>query len=171
MVCAVSFTAVACNTKHSASSDSSGTTTARLHIPSSTTTVAGHSGSTTTTTIPFSQEIDDVRDELEAASGNLCEMVAATRKDLHVTPVNATEVKQAIDLFVQMIHDMSTVATASDGAIYKATASELEVDAKKANYSVTWFSSAKSSEALNDQNFVAATSRLETKYQATCSPG
>jgi hypothetical protein len=126
---------------------------------------------TTTTTIPFSQQIDDVHDQLERASGDLCATVTATRVELHITPVNPTEVHDTIDLLLQMIHAMRAVATASDGSIYRATASELQGDAQKADYSVSWFASARSSEAFNDENFVAARARLEAKYQASCSPG
>ncbi len=96
-------------------------------------------------------------------------MVDATHKELHVTPRTSTEVHEAIDLLVEMIHAMATVAPASDNAIYTATADELRADAQKADYSTTWIQSGKSSDALNDKDFVAATSRLESKYQATCS--
>jgi hypothetical protein len=167
MVFAVALTAVACNTKPSASGEPPSTSAAKLHIPPST-SVPG--ASETTTTVPFERQIEDAREQLEKANGNLCGMVEAAQKQLQATPVNATEVHEAIDLLVDMIHAMGRVAAPGDGATFNAAADELRSDATNADYSVTWMQSSASWEAINDKNFVAAASRLESKYQATCRP-
>jgi hypothetical protein len=170
MVLAVGLTAVACNTKDGASGQTSTSTSPQLHMSSSTTLPVDPAAGQTTSTVPFSEEIGQVREELQKASGNLCAMVDATHQEWHVTPENPTEVREAIDLLVEMIHAMGTVAPASDSAVYKATADELRAEAEKAGYSTAWIQSRTSSDALNDEAFVKATSRLETKYQASCKP-
>jgi hypothetical protein len=167
MVCAVALTATACNTKPVASDHQASASTRRSS--SSSTSVLGQAATGgTTTTVAFSDEIADVKQRLAKASGNLCAMVDATHEQLHVTPQNVTEVHQAIDLLVAIIRAMGTVASARDGRIYNATADQLRADARQAGYSVAWIRSSRSSDALNDKDFVAASSRLETKYQATC---
>jgi hypothetical protein len=170
MVLAVGLTAVACNTKDGASHQPPTTMSTQQHVSSSTSQPADPAAGPTTTTVPFDEEIHDVREQLAKASGNLCAMVDATHQELHVTPENATQVREAIDLLVEMIHAMGSVAPASDGSIYKATADELRDEAQKAGYSTAWVQSGKTPDALNDKDFVEATSRLETKYQATCKP-
>jgi hypothetical protein len=169
MVLAIGFLATACNTHDSVAT--SGTTTVPAQLrPTSTTSLAGDpSSARTTTTIAFDDEIEQVRGDLAKASGNLCAMVEATHKELNVTPQDTAEVREAIDLLVEMIHDMGTVSRASDAAIYDHTAEKLRAAAERADYSTTWIQSGKISTALDDPDFVAATSRLQQKYQETCT--
>jgi hypothetical protein len=166
MVCAVALTAAACDTKPVASGHRS-STSAGQH---STSSMPGLGQGETTTTVDFSDEIADAKARLAKARGNLCAMVDATHEELHVIPENVTQVHQAIDLLVAIIRAMGTVASSRDAGVYNATADELRADARKAGYSVAWIRSISSSDALNDKDFVAATSSLETTYQATCQP-
>jgi hypothetical protein len=163
MVLAVGVVATACNERDTSGSTSS--TTVLAAIPS-----GSNATVRTSTTLPFEDEIDAVRDKLDAAGSDLCSVFAVTHEPLNVMPLNTQQVREAVDLLVRILDAMRAVAPAADASIYRTTAAELRREAEKADYSTTWIRSEKNHIALNNTAFVQATSRLEAKYQSSCKP-
>jgi hypothetical protein len=163
MVVAIGIVVASCNERDTSSSTT--TSTALMAIPPDPLATGQ-----TSTTLAFDDEVDAVRDKLDAAGSNLCSVFAATHEPLNVTPTNATQVREAVDLLVRILDAMRAVAAPADAPIYRTTAAELRQEAERADYSTTWIRSEKNHIALNSTAFVQATSRLEARYQSSCKP-
>jgi hypothetical protein len=155
---------VACDNDGTDASEKAVTTTAE---PGATTQVP--LGSTSTTTPKdFETETAKLQNALDAAEGDLCQLMDVTDQPLYVVPEDEEQAHIVVDLIVDMVESMGRVAEPGDAKYYAEAADRLRDEAEAKDYEPSWLTGPETFKALDDKEFFEASGRLQARYQQQC---
>ena len=132
---------------------------------------AAESKLSTSSTVPvdFDAEVEQVTEDIAAADGDLCALVAAASQSLSAVPRTPEEVKKAIEISVMMMEEMADLSEGEDAEIFEDRAEALEAEAEAEAYSPTWFAGGSGVKSMNDKKFGEASSHMSERYRAECT--
>jgi hypothetical protein len=130
LVCLTVPALVACSDDPDEGSKASTTTAAPDNASGST-----EAPPTTSEQLPFAEGVAQMNQNLEAATGDVCALVASLGTVNVADPTNPDEAKQAVDVVVKYLDAIADAAPDEAAPLHKA-ADDFQAEAEAANYDV-----------------------------------
>jgi hypothetical protein len=165
LVVLLAFTLSGCSDDGgSEAADASTTTTSKAEADDTTTTVAELSDD------EFEGVTDEFGGKVESASGDFCELIAASAFSPESAPANPDQVKAAVDEVVTYFRELARAEGVDEATAttLNSLADDLQASAEASGYSLEFLNSQQTTELFQSSDYVNAMGTLLARSEQEC---